>query len=140
MHKIGKMAVLAACLALGACGHNVYLTSRSTGLQGTTVVKGGSGGGDMAITLGPRLYSGRWVYAATGGGTSFGTATSFSGGQTATATGTFVALPTGGNGTVIASAPDGTQLRCAFNYSELSDAGTGVCQDSTGQIFDMQIH
>jgi hypothetical protein len=138
--RIAKLMMLGACLALGACGHNVYLTGRSNGLQGTTVVKGGSGGGDMNITLGPRVYSGRWIYAAEGGGTSFGTATSFSGGQAATTNATFVALPTGGNGTVIASAPDGTQLRCVFNYSELSDAGSGVCQDSTGQIFDMQIH
>jgi hypothetical protein len=140
MQIVAKILSVGLCFVVCGCGHNIYLLSRTTGMQGTTNVKGGGGGGPIAITLGPRTYTGRWIYAAQGGSVGFGTATGFAGGQTATASGTFVGLPTGGNGTVLASASDGSTLRCVFNYSEWSTAGSGVCQDSHGEMFDMQIN
>lgn len=102
MGKWFKLAAFAACVALSGCGHNVYMAGRTNGLTGSTVVKGGGGGGDLTITLGPRTYTGRWVYAATGGGTGFGSATTFAGSQTATTN-------------VIAAAPDGTAGRAALS-------------------------
>ena len=140
MGVLVKLAALVACVTFYGCGHNVYMAGRTNGLTGSTVVRGGGGGGDLIIALGPRTYIGRWVYAETGGGTGLGSDTTFAGSQTATTNATFVALPAGSNGTLIASAPDGMQLRCTFNYSELSDAGSGVCQDSSGDVYDLQIH
>ena len=77
-------------------------------------MENGSGGGKITISLGPRQYSGRWIYAAVGGGVGFGSTMTKSGKQVSTASATFVDTPTGGNGTVLASASDGSTLRCAF--------------------------
>jgi hypothetical protein len=99
----------------------------------------GRGGGPISITLGGKVFQGRWIYAESGGSVGIATSTGFSGGQTATATGTFIGLPTGGNGSVIAAAADGTTLRCAFYLSEMNLKGSGVCQDNRGETYDLQI-
>jgi len=134
-------ASLLLVVTLSACGHNMYFVGRTSGVKGTTrVVTAGNHSGDISIDLGGKVYTGRWVYAPGGGSIGFGTATAFSGGQTATANSTVIGLPTGGNGTVLASAPDGSELRCAFNYSEWGSTGVGVCEDSKGETYDLQIN
>ncbi len=118
----------------------MYLVGRTTGAKGTArVVTAGNHSGDISIQLAGKTYTGRWVYAPGGGSIGFGTASAFSGTQSATATSTFVGLPTGGNGSVLASAPDGSTLRCAFEYSEWGSTGVGVCQDGKGEVYDLQI-
>jgi hypothetical protein len=104
-----------------------------------TVPANGRHGGPIEVSLGGKVYRGQWSYVAAGGAVSFGTAVGFSGGQTSTATATGFSLPTGGNGTVLAAASDGTTLRCVFYFSEIDLRGTGECQDSTGEIYDLQI-
>jgi hypothetical protein len=98
------------------------------------------GSGEIEIALKGKQFRGRWVYSAQGGSIAFGSATVFSGTDTATAFGQTVAAPASGNGTVLASASDGSSLRCVFNYSEWTATGTGECQDNSGEIYDLQIH
>lgn len=34
----------------------------------------------------------------------------------------------------------GSSLRCSFTFSEFGRTGIGVCQDTAGQLYDMQIN
>jgi hypothetical protein len=139
--KNSALAVLLCAAALGGCTHNLYMQGRTNGLIGTAAVQtSGGGGGDIAIALGGKTYNGRWVYAAMGGSITMGSATAFSGGQTATAYGSAIGMPTGGNGSILASTADGASLHCLFDYSEWTRAGSGACQDNHGEIYDLQIH
>jgi hypothetical protein len=134
--------LVALCAVLSGCSHNLYIVGRTNHLTGTAKVttQVGNKGGNIVIALGGKDYKGRWIYVQTGGSLGFGSATAFSGGQTATATGTMIGLPTGGNGSIIASAADGSSLHCAFDYSEWSNTGVGACQDDKGEMYDVQIN
>ena len=138
-----KQALMVLCLTI-LCGcvssHDFYLIGRKSGVSGTaTVPANGRHGGPIEITLGNKIYRGRWVYMETGGSVGVGLSSAYSAGHTATATGTFLGLPTGGNGTVAAAASDGSTLRCTFDFSESDLKGVGVCQVSNGEIYDLQI-
>jgi len=131
-----SLITLCGCVS----SHDFYLVGRKNGAIGTaTVPANGRHGGPIEIALGNKTYKGRWVYMETGGGAGVGLASGYSAGRTATATSTFVGLPTGGNGTVVAAAPDGSTLRCTFDFSEWNLKGVGVCEDSAGEIYDLQI-
>lgn len=134
--------IIFSSLFLTACsGHNLYFANRTTGNTGTariiTVI--GHPSGDIAIALNGKTYTGRWIYMAGGGSIGIGSATAFSGNQTTTATGTMIAAPIQGNGSIIASAPDGSTLHCSYNYSQWNASGVGICQDNKNDIFDLQI-
>lgn len=134
-------ALLMSLLILSGCGHNLYIVGRTSGATGTAhIVTAGNHNGDISIALKGKTYVGRWVYAPGGGSVSFGTATAVSGTQSATSTGTAIGLPMGGPGSIIASAPDGSSLRCSFNYSEFGSTGIGICQDGEGETYDLQIN
>lgn len=137
-----KLFVVAAAVLLSGCAHSLYIAGRTNGLTGSAKVTAGLGkkGGDITITLGGKEFQGRWIYMQTGGSLSFGTATAYSGTQGATANGTAIGLPTGGNGSIIATASDGSTLHCVFNYSEWSSTGVGACQDNSGELYDLQIN
>jgi hypothetical protein len=96
----------------------------------------GRSGGDIQIALSGKTYSGSWVYVANGGAAGFAVGSALA---TATATGTMLAMPTGGGGTILASAPDGSTLRCQFQYNQIGNTGIGSCQDSKGGQYDLQI-
>jgi hypothetical protein len=132
---LGLALVEASCAA-----HNVTVVNRQTGEIATTSVPGGRPSGDIQITTGGRVYTGTWVYVANGGAIGLSSVSAFSGAATATATGTMMAIPTGGGGTVIASSPDGSTLRCQFQFNQMGNTGLGVCQDSRGGVYDLQIH
>jgi hypothetical protein len=136
--------VLAALFAVTLAGcvssHDFYFVGRTNGVSGTaSVPANGHSGGPITIALGGKTYEGQWLYMETGGSVGFGTATAVSGSQVATASGSFVGLPTGGNGSVIATASDGSTLRCQLYFSDWNLKGIGVCQDSVGQTYDLQI-
>ena len=133
---------LVLSVTVGGCvsSHDFYLMGRQNGVTGSgTVPADGHRGGPITITLGGKLFRGRWVYIETGGSVGIGTTLASSETQTASATGTFVGLPTGGNGNVMAAASDGSTLRCTFNLSEWNLKGAGVCQDNKGETYDLQI-
>jgi hypothetical protein len=141
MRPAGLVVLLS--IALGGCitlSHDFYLMGRQTGAIGTaTVPANGHRGGPIEITLAGKVYRGRWALMETGGSVGVGTSTAYSGSETATATGVFAGLPTGGNGTVLAAASDGSALRCTFNFSEWNLKGIGVCKDNRGETYDLQI-
>ncbi len=140
MRKTSLASVLALAASLGGCAHNATFTSRLSGAVGTAkLTTFGDSSGKIAISLKGETYTGKWVYMQQGGSVIFGSSTAYSGSQTAFATGTGYAMPTQGNGSVVAIAPSGASLRCQFNYSEWSATGVGMCQDSKGDIYDMQI-
>lgn len=138
MKSIASVLVLAACLA--GCTHGVYLVGRTTGAVGTANVSGPGSSGPITIALGGRIFTGRWVYSATGGGVGLTQASATTGRLTTTGSATLLSLPTGGPGSILASAPDGSSLRCGFQYSEWGGTGMGACQDSAGEIYDLQIN
>jgi hypothetical protein len=114
---------------------------QQTGASGTgTVPANGQHGGPITIALNGKTYEGQWVYMEAGGSVGIGTATAVSGAHVATAVGSVVGLPTGGNGNVVAAAVDGSTLRCNFNFSEWDLKGIGTCQDNKGETYDLQIH
>ena len=121
--------------------YDVDLLARSAADQGHTTITVATGrpGGEFTISLRGKQYVGRWVYVAEGGSAAYGTATIFSGGQTAVASGTSMSVPTQGGGSVIASASDGSTLRCRYSFSAISRSGVGVCQGSGGEVYDLQI-
>ena len=129
---------LVALTLAGCAGHTVYLVGRTTGVTAQSkfrIVRGG----DVSFKLRDEVYSGRWVYVEGGGSIGVGTATSFSGTQSVTTTGTVVGLPTGGTGSFLGASPSGATLRCSFNFSEWNLKGLGACQDSKGEAYDLQI-
>ena len=130
--------VLSGCVTFS---HDFYLMDRRSGVIGQgTVPANGQHGGPITLTIGGKVFRGRWVYTETGGSAAVGTAVVVSGARSSAATGTFMGLPTGGNGTVMAAAQDGTTLRCSFYFSDWDLKGTGVCQDNKGETYDLQIH
>lgn len=134
--------VSVACGLLIGCAftHEFYLVGRGSGITGgSTVPANGRHGGPITVTLGGKVFQGRWIYVQGGASLGLGAASAFSGTQSATASGMFIGLPTGGNGTIIAAASDKSTLKCSFYFSEWNLKGTGVCQDSGGETYDLQI-
>ncbi len=139
---VQRIGLLALAFLLTACEHNVYLVGRTSGVTGnsTVVANPGQNGGDISIAIGKKTYTGKWVYVADGGAIGVGTATAVSGTAVATASGTTVVEPMHGGGSILASASDGTRLRCSFGYNDWSKTGTGLCKDSKGETYDLQIN
>jgi len=77
---------------------------------------------------------------ANGGAMTVRMATGISGGHAATAGGIALSAPAQGGGSVFASAADGSTLHCEYVFNTLSRSGVGVCQDSAGEVFDLQIN
>jgi hypothetical protein len=94
----------------------------------------------MALQLNGKAYSGRWLYMAGAGSAAITSVSATSGPHVVNATGTTLAMPTQGNGSIILTSPDGDVLRCVFDYSEWSNSGLGVCQDRAGEVYDIQIN
>lgn len=126
-------------LALTGCGHNLYLVGRSTAKTGHARIVAVGHSGDVTMEVAGTQYAGRWVYMPSGGSFGVASTTAFSGGHTASAVGNFTALPTEGNGSILAAAGDGTQLRCVFAFNAMGQTGMGECQDTAGEIYDLQI-
>ena len=123
----------------GCAGHGVYLTGRTTGLKAQNKFRILNPGSDVSFVLGNEIYTGRWVYMSSGGAVGVGTTTTFGGVRPVSTTGTFIGLPTEGNGTYIGTSTSGATLRCTFSFSQMNLKGIGLCQDSKGETFDMQI-
>lgn len=136
-----RLGLVAAGLLLTACSHNLSFVSQKTGAIGSaSITTFGNQSGTMDITINGKVYTGQWVYSPQGGGVAYGLASVVSStGQSAFASGSAVALPMGGPGSILARAADGSTLRCGFTFSEWGRNGIGQCQDNTGEIYDLQI-
>ena len=111
--SVRNSVVLAASIVVlcGCAGHTVYLVGRTTRATGQDTFRILNPGRDVRFAIGNETYTGRWVYVDGPGGVGIGTTTGFSGTQAATTTGTFVALPTQGNGTFVGSSSSGAMNR-----------------------------
>jgi hypothetical protein len=128
--------IVALCLlaaALQACTYDLTLLPRGPG----QFAHGQAHRSDKSVTieLAGHTYDGHFVYVSGG---AF-TLASVAGSGGTFATGTGIAMSASGNGSILASSPDGHNLRCVFNYSQWSKGGTGVCQTDDGTIYDLQI-
>jgi hypothetical protein len=136
-------ATLAVALMLGGCArhYDVYMMGRSSAGQARTTITVNTGhpNGDFTILLHGKQYVGRWIYVAGGGSVTVGMATGVSAGQVAMANGMAISAPTQGDGSVLASAPDGSTLHCRYSFHSWTRSGVGICQDNDGGIFDLQI-
>lgn len=129
-----------ALLAVTGCTRTFYFVGRSSGVTATATVPAGHPSNAISVTLADETYTGRYAVVAEGGSIGFGNVFATSGIHSATATGMFTALPTQGNGTIIASAADGSTIHCVFNWSQMTATGVGVCEDSRGEVYDLQIN
>jgi len=137
----GALAVVSAILISGCVStHGFFLMGRTSGQTGSgTVPANGQRGGPITISMGNKEFSGQWILVESGGSAGIATVAGSSGTERAASTGVVVGLPTGGNGSVLAAAADGTTLRCTFYFSEWNLKGTGVCQDNKGETYDLQV-
>jgi hypothetical protein len=46
----------------------------------------------------------------------------------------------GGCANMLASAEDGSRLRCEYQFDQMRNTGVGVCRDKDGSLYDFQIH
>ena len=140
MRAIKYMALFALVGSGCVSSHSFYLMNRQTGATGSAVVPAnGHRGGPITIALSGKQFLGQWVLMESGGSVGLASTTATSPAGTAIASGTAIRLPTGGNGTVIASAPDGSTLHCTFTFSDWNLKGIGVCEDNHGGVYDLQI-
>jgi hypothetical protein len=130
--KRGWICGLLALSLQGCATYNLDLMPRTQGPMAHGVAK--QIDKSVTITLGGETYSGHFAYVEGG---SFSLGTAFSG--THVATGSAVGISATGNGNVLASAPDGHNLRCVFSFSGWSQAGTGECLTDDGALYDLQI-
>jgi hypothetical protein len=96
-----------------------------------TATTAGMGSGPIEVTLRGEVYKGRWVHGNVGLGATSG----FAGG---TAFNAMTISSFGGSpGSALMSSDTGKTLRCQFTYGGMS--GMGLCEDSQGVLYDLQI-
>jgi hypothetical protein len=136
-----RFLVFISALFLSGCGagHTVYVVGRTNGLTAQNKFRLANQDAPVSFALGNETYTGRWVFVEGGGSVGIGTATAFSGSHSATASGMAIGIPTSATGTYLGSSPDGTTLRCSYTFSEMNLKGLGVCEDSKGETYDLQI-
>jgi hypothetical protein len=121
--------------AIPACSYSLTLMAHDNAEMGRgTATKDfmRSGVGDLTITVGGETFRGRWSYAGAGsagllygfGGTM--PVMTYSGGGS-------------GDGGAMLKSESGAGLRCRFAYSTWTGAGHGLCEDTRGRKYDMQI-
>lgn len=131
-----KLLLMLTLLALAGCSYNIALMKRGSSevAQGTASENGKT----VEITLDGKVYKGHYTFVQQGFST-FSTGYATSGYHSAWGNGAGYAAASAGQGNVLATAPDGSGLRCQFAFSTSSHSGMGECQDDQGGIWDMQI-
>ncbi|WP_236693702.1 hypothetical protein [Robbsia andropogonis] len=125
------LAYGAATLLVG-CTYNVALLPHGPG----KIAHGTANKIDKSVhvVINGRSFDGHFVYVQGG---SFALGSAFSGTQSATASA--INVNAVGAGNVLAESADGHNLRCVFNYSGLSNQGSGQCLTDDGVSYDLQI-
>lgn len=139
MNRRGLLAIAVTAILCGCAGHTVYMTGRTNGLTAQNKFRLRNQGDEISFTLGGETYTGHWVYVEGGSSIGIGTATTFAGAQSATATGMVLGMSTTASGTYIGSSPSGATLRCSYEFSEMNLKGIGTCLDNKGETYDVQI-
>jgi hypothetical protein len=139
-----SIVILAVAGSLMGCTryYDVNVMGQASAIQGQTTIAVTTGhpSGEFSLQLNTgKHYHGRWIYVATGGSVSFGTATVISRTRYATANMTGFDVPTEGGGSVVATAEDGSTLNCHYVFNAMTRSGMGTCQENGGPLMDMQI-
>jgi hypothetical protein len=138
-----SIPLFAPCLVvlLTGCAATVTLVDRRDGQEYAGKSKGGTMGseGELSADVEGATYVGHWIYSATGGGYSLGTAAAFSGGTSAFATGSGASVSAQGSGLINMRAADGRFIRCVFNFNTWSDTGIGECIRNDGRQYDLRV-
>ena len=129
-----RIIAILLLLALAGCAHKLTLMERGTGIISHGTVPGSwDNSGNLTIEIEGLVYTGTWVLSSGGGMSLMNTY----GSQISTSVGFFSSGQ--GVGNAMLHAPDGSSLRCQFQYSDWTATGIGVCVSSDGRVFDMQI-
>ncbi len=132
--------ILLPLLMLCGCSHNLMLYPRDGSQIGNGIAQ--EIGKKITINLNAKTYQGTYVHdgVKVSSYQSYGSATAYSGGRSATAYGSGFGTaytPGTGNGRLFATSADGTSINCEFNYS--NGSGLGVCNDNSGKVYDLVI-
>jgi hypothetical protein len=133
------LAILALLLSGCGAGHTVYLAGRTNGLTTQNKFRLANQGDPVSFTLGNETYTGRWLFMEGAGSVGLSTATASFGARTVSANGVGLGLSATASGTYLGSSPSGATLRCSYTFSEMNLKGVGLCQDSKGETYDVQI-
>jgi hypothetical protein len=140
-HVAGASLLL---LAISGCAANLQFVDHKTGVTytgetGSTAADSGT----LHATIQGEKYSGTWIYAPYGGSysliTSQATAYGAKSMSSAFGTSTGISMSASGHGLVIMHGNKGDFIRCVFDFSSLSNTGTGECKRNDGAFFDLMI-
>ena len=140
------LALVAACSQsrTGSVAQSLTVTFARNGApsgQTTVALVPGQPSGDIAVSLDGVSYSGRWTYVASTG-PAFDPAASLGPGQSAgpgQSSNALATIPISASGNIVLSGATGASLRCVFDYSAGSSAGSGKCRDDKGGEYDLEI-
>lgn len=136
-----KLLALASTVLLCSCAtYNLTLMPRDGGQMATGTVN--KQDKTLTINLAGKVYHGPYTYMRSGSvgfGNAYGTASGVGGIATASAWGSSFAMSSMATGSAFLQAPDGSGLRCRFQFSTASQQGIGECMTDQKQIYDMQI-
>lgn len=128
-----RIAAIALASALAGCAtYQIDLMPRGSGPMAHGTAK--QIDKSVSIQIGDEAYDGRYAYVQ-GGTFSLGTISTGS----QTASGSAIGISAVGNGNVLAQSASGHNLRCVFNFSGWSQAGTGTCLTDEGRVYDLQV-
>ena len=139
-----QLAAVFVVFLLAGCAASLKFIDRETGVvhlgsTGSTA----SSSGELTATIEGELYTGDWVYSASGGGYTLGTASATAYGPGGVATGygaaTSVTQSASGNGLITMWGSNDLYIRCVFNFNSMSDTGIGECARNDGKYFDLTI-
>ena len=136
-----RAALLAAALALSACGPDTLAMSRTTGVTGTGSITGATlrNSGEMTIQLPWETFTGRWVAVREGADQSLELLEAIASGSVLSRTARVLSETEAGFGTAILRSDRGRSMRCEFRYTGVNIKAIGVCQTRDGEIFDLQV-
>ncbi len=142
MIRVSAKAVscgLLAAFLLSGCAAKLTFIDRQDGqmYRGSTGTTAGSSG-EATVVIESETYTGEWIYTS-GGSYAIGTMLASSGRATATGTLTGLTMDARGNGMMHLRNPAGKFIRCVFDYSSMSETGTGSCQRNDGRVYDLTI-
>lgn len=145
---VGIAWIFTGCATLALKPHerifNFTDTSNGKTYSGQTVGGTRNYNGPFQATIEDKIYQGTWVYTIGGGSYSQGSGSTgtYSGGVygSASTRTSAVSVPTQGSGVVNLNDGVGGFLKCNFDFSSITETGTGQCKRNDGRIFDLIVH
>jgi hypothetical protein len=137
-----RLGLLSLLVLLSGCAVSSTFIDRSTGVEYRGKTLGGtlSSEGKLQAEIEGEVYSGSWLYMASGGSVITGTNTTVtSSGSTGFGTLSALGLPTGGKGAVNMTGNNGGLIRCVFEWNDWTATGIGECERNDGRRYDLRL-